>query len=645
MDRIQGTDGIRRPVARQDEPAFAGMTPWEVFVNRGVITDAFLEGYAFAFTRTLPPGGEVVVAWDPRDPSGAFTGAVVRGVRKAGVNAVVCGVLPTPVAPMYMVYRGAAAALVVTASHNPPGQNGVKIFLAPAGLKMLPEDDVALTRAVRAVNWEELKTLPMRGEAVDGRAESRSVAREFHRHSRNAWMDRQDRPLAQFALLVDAARGAMTKVAADIFASFSASTQETNADDGSGQVNFRAGVPALEGVKELFAADITGGPWAEYPALVQLAELARAHGREAARGKKFVAGALFDADGDRFYLAVYDAHADILRVLSGDELAVLQAQHLARVRGAKVAGFTFAYTVESDLTVGVAAGAAGFKPVLKAVGDKWLLAEAWRAVAGLAEVIMNTGDLNAALAPKFAAGKLPPPEEIPFAIGVEETGHCITFGALRTKTRGVLPFAAGNGLKAATNALAAIAALARELPPAKWADHVAAPFAPGLKLNEYVFFTRKELLTRGGKAHAAMNDLLAATLPRAFRDLRWEQRFFPEEPDLIYWAGYDSAGAQVLGVFCRNSGTEDKSALYVRAAARYAEEARAVREEIYPSFYALIKNGADDRTRAQLAWLAGGPRADDGVVGAARAEGLWADGRLTDRGRAVLAACRAAKII
>ncbi|MFQ5483599.1 MAG: hypothetical protein ACE5ER_12675, partial [Nitrospinaceae bacterium] len=132
--RLQGTDGLRRDVLPQVE--FPGRTPQQVFLNHGVITEEFLERYAFAHVSLLmqrglaEPGAAFVVGWDPRDPEGLFTEAVVRGVLKTGANAWVAGRIPTPGVAMYMLAHKAAGGFMVTASHNPREQNGVKIFLA-----------------------------------------------------------------------------------------------------------------------------------------------------------------------------------------------------------------------------------------------------------------------------------------------------------------------------------------------------------------------------------------------------------------------------------------------------------------------------------------------------------------------------------
>jgi len=648
MDRIQGTDGIRRDVRRQEDPSLAGLSPGEAFAERGVITDAFLEGYAYAFARlrlAASDSREVVVAWDPRDPSGAFTGAVVRGLRKGGATAVVMGVAPTPAVPMYMMHRGAAAGLMVTASHNPAGQNGVKIFLAPAGLKLLPDDDRELTAAVRALDWGAVRNAPEVGDEVDARATWRGVFDDFHKDPANAWLDAGDAPLADFILVVDPARGAYSGVAADILRAFGARVHEVNADGGEGRVNWRSGVADLEGVASITFGDLTaGGRFGEYPALMKLEGLQRKNDTALARSEALLAGVIFDADGDRFFLVVYDPSAGEFFVLSGDEVAILQAGELSRRLNGEAAGRAFMNTVESDLAVAGAAAAMAYAPVLKPVGDKWILTEAWRLGAGIKGTEQSGAALSAQLEAAFAAGGWPSAATIPYAIGCEETGHAITFGDLARADGAVVPFAAGNGLKAALNVLAAVVSLRKELAPEDFYRRVRAPFAPGYKGNNYVFFTRKDELLDGGPAFEFMDREIEAAAARHAPKLKWKKLRFDEEPDLLYWAGYDGA-RQAMGLFCRNSGTEDKSALYVRAAGPWAEAAAALEAELYPGFYAAVKDAADARSRAELAWLTGGPAPEDESLRwiAEQIERVMGPDGPAARGEAVLAALRRAK--
>ena len=92
-----------------------------------------------------------------------------------------------------------------------------------------------------------------------------------------------------------------------------------------------------------------------------------------AKGDKKICGAVFDADGDRFYQLDYDASKDALIVMNGDEAAFFQAKYLITSNPKRYKGTRYINTVESDFNASVAAKKLGFLPVLTPVGDKWIL--------------------------------------------------------------------------------------------------------------------------------------------------------------------------------------------------------------------------------------------------------------------------------
>ena len=166
--RLQGTDGVRGQAVSPDHPLAEGLDSRRAYLERGVLTEEFAGHYAYAAARwllerapeDLISPGAIVIAWDPRDIEGRFYGAVSRAVVRAGAHALVAGILPTPGAAVYMASVGAAGAIVLTASHNPPDQNGIKIFLGPAAMKPLPGDDDSLSARVWEIPWSEVAELP-----------------------------------------------------------------------------------------------------------------------------------------------------------------------------------------------------------------------------------------------------------------------------------------------------------------------------------------------------------------------------------------------------------------------------------------------------------------------------------------------------
>ena len=63
------------------------------------------------------------------------------------------GYSPTPGIALYHIWRGAAASLAVTASHNPPEYNGLKIFQGPQAMKMFADEERELTKRVIALDY------------------------------------------------------------------------------------------------------------------------------------------------------------------------------------------------------------------------------------------------------------------------------------------------------------------------------------------------------------------------------------------------------------------------------------------------------------------------------------------------------------
>lgn len=627
--RVQGTDGIRREVAPADYPSVAGLDPVEAFVNAGILTDTFFEGYAYAFGKTLRETlgrtPKVLVAWDPRDLGGAFTGATAQGIRKAGCTALVGGVAPTPAVPMYVAAGRADAGMMVTASHNPADQNGVKIFLGPTGLKPLPEDDIALTETLDFLNWAEVADAKPVGKKLDVSRPVRALFTDFHTRPENAWLTGGRTALERFVVVVDPARGSYSGLAAEVLSWWGAKVVEVNPDEGDGRVNHLSGVADLEGYSMLPIKECLDGKWSVYPALAKMARLALSRGRPDL-GDLILAGAVFDADGDRFFLLLYLPDEEAIAVLSGDECAVLQGRFLSRTYGRVIGGSLFVNTVESDLGVSDAAADLGLNPALKPVGDKWILLEANRrlleyagrsagpsgakfaeAAAGIAAGEVASArlisDLLKEALPSVASACVGgfPGGAVGFAVGCEETGHAITFGAIQAST-GPVPFAAGNGLKSALNTLAAVESLVKSSPAARALRSIARPFEPGYKANRYVYFTRKEKLAESAPFSAELRRVLTTVLKKTLPELKTEARRFPEEPEMVYICARDGE-KNALAAFARNSGTEDKSCLYLRALSRYQTEAEKVVQAVYPRFYSALKDRSNRKTLRELEML------------------------------------------
>lgn len=103
--------------------------------------------------------GPVLLARDTRESGPRITAALVEGLAAAGVEGVDLGVLPTPGLPMAMRAQGLTRGVVVSASHNPWRDNGVKVF-GDGGHKLSDEVELALEARIAALGGTEDDGLP-----------------------------------------------------------------------------------------------------------------------------------------------------------------------------------------------------------------------------------------------------------------------------------------------------------------------------------------------------------------------------------------------------------------------------------------------------------------------------------------------------
>ncbi|MFD3733778.1 phospho-sugar mutase [Streptomyces sp. NPDC058632] len=307
-------------------------------MNRAVVIRA-AAGLAAYLKRHGHTDGLVVIGYDARHKSADFardTAAVMTG---AGLRAAVLPrPLPTPVLAFAIRHLGAAAGVEVTASHNPPRDNGYKVYLGD-GSQIVPPADAEIAAEIAAVGSLDGVPRPDAGwETLDD-----SVL--------DAYLARTDAVLAK-----DSPRTARTVYTAlhgvgkdVLLAAFA-----------------RAGFPEPVLVAEQAEPDpdfpTVAFPNPEEPGAMDLA-FATARGAEP---DLVIAN---DPDADRCAAAVKDTAADGgWRMLRGDEVGALLAAHLVR-RG--VSG-TFAESIVSSALLARIAEQAGLPHEETLTGFKWI---------------------------------------------------------------------------------------------------------------------------------------------------------------------------------------------------------------------------------------------------------------------------------
>ena len=313
MPRLFGTDGIRG-VANVD------LKP----------TIAFALGRATAH-RLVGPGGAIVVGQDTRRSGDMFVAAISAGATSMGIDVHRVGVVPTPALAFLAGDPAYAAGIMVSASHNPAEDNGLKV-LDGAGLKL----DDSVEDELEQLIWraDELTGVPNDGLGVVRDASAKVAAYVADRERLAKRVDG-----SRFRIVIDCANGSASEVGPAILRATGASVEVMNAEPDGLNINLRAGATDPAGL--------------------------------AKRVVDVGADAGFALDGDADRLIAVDAAG---RVVDGDHvLGLLALDRLANGAGDGPDRRTLVVSVLSNGGLKVAVEAAGGSIVRTPVGDKYIL--------------------------------------------------------------------------------------------------------------------------------------------------------------------------------------------------------------------------------------------------------------------------------
>lgn len=282
-----------------------------------VLTTQYVAALARAAAQVLG-GGEWLIGRDTRESGPALEAAVAAGLAAAGAMPVSLGVVPTPALAWLSAEHGVPSAMI-TASHNPWQDNGVKFFAA-GGLK-LPDE---VERAIEALLQPEL---PVPAEHVPSVGDASAYP---------AHLVSLGGSLAGVRVVLDCANGAMSAVAPAVFRALEADVVVIHDEPNGRNINDRCGAT--------HTASLAGAVVAHGAAL----------------------GLAFDGDGDRVI-----AIDHLGQVVDGDRLIALAALQL-RDEGA-LHHDTVVVTVMSNLGFHKAMADAGIEVATTGVGDRYVL--------------------------------------------------------------------------------------------------------------------------------------------------------------------------------------------------------------------------------------------------------------------------------
>lgn len=312
--RYFGTDGVR---------GRAGEHP---------ITEEFAEKLGRAAARVLGGGKSGVVMAIGRDTRASgpeLERALARGITSAGGDVRLLGVLPTPGAAALVKADGLTAGAVISASHNPAADNGIKFF-AGDGYKLPDETELAIESAL-----DEPPAATDRGTV----STQDDATERYVRHALASWP--QGMSLKGLHIAVDCANGAAFRTTPEALRALGAEVALFHAEPDGANINLGCGSTEAG----------------------EIGRLVRETGAQV--------GLAHDGDADRLLLC--DETGD---ALDGDELLAIAGLDL--LRDGKLANSTIVATVMSNLGLNEAVENAGGNVVRTAVGDRYVL-EAMRA--------------------------------------------------------------------------------------------------------------------------------------------------------------------------------------------------------------------------------------------------------------------------
>jgi len=317
MNKLFGTDGIR---------GIANEHP--------MITEIALNvGRAIAYlSKRKGHTPRIIIGKDTRLSGDMFESAIISGICSMGVNAISVGVMPTPGIAFLTHDMRADAGIVISASHNPSQDNGIKIFNSD-GFKLSDEKENQIEELIFANNMEKLHPVPKEMGKLSRMDDAAGRYVDFLKSN----FPQEINPEGMKVVL-DCSNGATYRVAPEVFAELGVEvTTLFNQPDGK-NINLNCGSQHTEALT---------------------AEVLRT---------KADVGFAFDGDGDRV-IAVDDKG----NVLTGDRMLAICSAILKKE--GKLKNNLVVRTVMSNLGLSVAFQKLVIDSVFASVGDRFVLEE------------------------------------------------------------------------------------------------------------------------------------------------------------------------------------------------------------------------------------------------------------------------------
>ena len=321
MSRLFGTDGVRGK---------AGEYPLDhetVARLGGALVRALRHQASMHGADTRQPL-RFLVGRDTRESGDWITRELARGVRSQGAQLTTAGVIPTPAVAYITRALGFDAGIVISASHNPFEDNGIKVF-SGRGEKFTESTEREVEEVIADTSWEV-------GGSLHDPVPETDVVDAYIAHARLAFPNPQR--LGRMKIGIDTANGATTTVAPRLFRELGYDVELIGASPDGRNINLHCG--------------------STHPQLLA----------ETVRQKGCRLGIAFDGDGDRAIFV--DANG---KIVDGDAVLLMCAKQM-KAQG-RLTGNGVVATVMSNIGLEIAVREAGIDLVRCAVGDKYVMEE------------------------------------------------------------------------------------------------------------------------------------------------------------------------------------------------------------------------------------------------------------------------------
>ena len=606
---FMGTDGMRGKVYTDE---VSGIESFGLLTKKNILSGKIISIAVKAFVKLLEkngiaaPGDTFCTGNDGRDAATSWklTSSMNKSFAECKMYVDDIGVTPTPYVPLYMLEKNLRGGAMLTASHNPSNQNGIKFFLD--GKKLLNEGplgayalsaymyEIALAEdaktkestqnKVSASNSDAAKSstgAPLSSSSAQRNESSISSPayvtgriRKVNYSERKKTFLKENLPssfaaeLRKTSLFIDAANGSWTDTVTSFLEENGVPFVLTSAPPTGANINAGCGVAEIEGHESYSSCDI---PFA--PEIVK--DVYKKGSESLANTDEPVFGIAVDGDGDRGFVLQYEKETDSVKVYDGDEEAFLIATMMTNYENrdagdasfktceAKIAHKSPTYvrakrvvcTVESDVMAPVS-----MKETLNTecdtvdVGDKWIC--------------------------NYPSDKL--------LIGFESSGHVIIPCRVNTSS-GQKTLLSGNGMLTAISTILSLIAGYKS-------------FERGFSKTYYTYFVDKNLFYPDSPIWKKDVEIIESGFSRLSKNAKNGaklsiKRTAFKDPDVLAYSVYEH-DMQTALVFSRNSGTEDKNAVYLKCRTALKDMLLPITDELCAHHRCMMRN--EKAVEAQL---------------------------------------------